>query len=178
MGQKLSISGTSVIRTQWGESIDLSGRPTPKQKEDPSPASYSSFGNPKYFKTETVGQFCTRVTPQCPSGNMPDSNSRSCPQVVPLDPHRAMLVSGSPESRHTPVFPTLKCDKEVCSQVNLHSGATSIVYTHHAVQDGNMVSAYCSCGPDGSPTFQSIRPADPRQLDQNCSDNLSFQSWL
>ena len=183
----MSISGSSVIRTQWGDTFDF----TPKPAKPPSPsprhgggnpdnrqhaATMSSFGNPAYFTAQAVGSHCTQITPKCPTGEAPDKDDQTCRKLLTLDPHRAM-VPADPGARYVPVFSALQCDKTVCDQLDLQKGATSVVYTHHALHHGQVSSAYCVCEANGHPGSTQFQPIDSQDIDAKCASNERVKAW-
>ena len=169
MGQHMSISGKTILKTRWGSPDELEPNISPTNKHSEQESTETSFGKSHTYKTEAIGRYCTRVTPACPSGGYPDPKSRTCTQAMVLDKYRAMLQKADPSTDAMPVYPSVVCDTTVCDIVNLNHGVDSIVYTHHGPGG---VSGYCMC--DGHSKlvhpFQQYA-GSPDQLDIDCASN-------
>lgn len=167
MGQHISMSGQSVIRSKWGNvdaDDDLSKAHTKPE--------HTSFGNPTNFKTERVGNLCTKVTPICPSGEDPDAQTRSCPRVYYVDQH-TLMAPLPPGPRDVPLFKSVRCDEQVCNQIDLNKGVESVVFTHHSKADG---SSFCVCTTDNS--VRSSGTLSPKILEQKCAGNVPLDQWV
>ena len=165
MGQHISMSGESVLRSKWGNVDD-------GDNNDDTKTEHTSFGNPTNFKTERVGNFCTKVTPICPSGEDPDAQNNSCPRVYYVDEH-TLMATQSPQSRDVPLFKSIQCDDRVCNQINLNKGVKSLIFTHHSKGEH---SSYCVCSANN---HSEVSGSVPRKIIENsCVGNLALDQWI